>query len=78
MNKVCYYSPNHMNNLITVYDYSKNKIITLTKEELGFSYRHSILKEKNIIKQIIIKGEINIKIKRKCTITILNYLIISG
>ena len=24
MNKVCYYSPNHMNNLITVYDYSKN------------------------------------------------------
>ena len=32
-----------------VYDYSKNKILTLTKEELGFSYRHSILKEKPYI-----------------------------
>ena len=32
-----------------IYDFSKNKTITLTKEELGFSYRHSILKEKPYI-----------------------------
>ena len=32
-----------------VYDYSKNKILTLEKEELNFSYRHSILKEKPYI-----------------------------
>ncbi len=29
-----------------VYDYKENKTLTLTNEELGFSYRHSILKEK--------------------------------
>jgi len=29
-----------------LYDCKNNKIITLTKEELNFSYRHSILKEK--------------------------------
>ncbi|MBR5305138.1 MAG: UDP-N-acetylmuramate dehydrogenase [Candidatus Gastranaerophilales bacterium] len=32
-----------------IYDFSKNKTIILTKEELGFSYRHSILKEKPYI-----------------------------
>jgi len=32
-----------------VYDYKKNKILTLTKEELKFSYRYSILKEKPYI-----------------------------
>ncbi len=32
-----------------VYDYKENKTLTLTNEELGFSYRHSILKEKPYI-----------------------------
>lgn len=32
-----------------VYDYSKNKVLTLQKDELNFSYRHSILKEKPYI-----------------------------
>lgn len=32
-----------------VYDYKKNKILTLNKEELNFSYRHSVLKEKPYI-----------------------------
>lgn len=32
-----------------VYDYENNKILTLTKEQLNFSYRHSILKEKPYI-----------------------------
>ena len=32
-----------------VYDCKNNKILNLTKEELGFSYRHSILKEKPYI-----------------------------
>lgn len=32
-----------------VYDYENNKILTLTKDELKFSYRHSILKEKPYI-----------------------------
>ena len=32
-----------------VYDYKKNKTLILTKEELEFSYRHSILKEKPYI-----------------------------
>ena len=31
---------------IKIYDIENNKIITLKKEELNFSYRHSILKEK--------------------------------
>lgn len=30
-----------------VYDIENNKILTLTKDEMNFSYRHSILKEKN-------------------------------
>ena len=32
-----------------VYDYENNKILTLKKEEMNFSYRHSILKEKPYI-----------------------------
>ena len=32
-----------------VYDYKNNKTLTLTKDELNFSYRHSILKEKPYI-----------------------------
>lgn len=32
-----------------VYDYKNNKILTLSKKELGFSYRYSILKEKPYI-----------------------------
>ena len=32
-----------------VYDIKNNKILNLAKEELGFSYRHSILKEKSYI-----------------------------
>lgn len=32
-----------------VYDYEKNKILILKKEEMNFSYRHSILKEKPYI-----------------------------
>ena len=32
-----------------VYDYNEKKILTLKKDELGFSYRHSILKEKPYI-----------------------------
>ncbi|MBQ7286714.1 MAG: UDP-N-acetylmuramate dehydrogenase [Candidatus Gastranaerophilales bacterium] len=32
-----------------VYDCKNNKILNLTKDELGFSYRHSILKEKPYI-----------------------------
>ena len=32
-----------------VYDYKKNKVLNLSKEELDFSYRHSILKEKPYI-----------------------------
>lgn len=32
-----------------VYDYKKNKILILNKEELNFSYRHSVLKEKPYI-----------------------------
>lgn len=32
-----------------VYDYKKNKILVLNKEELNFSYRHSVLKEKPYI-----------------------------
>lgn len=31
---------------VRVYDYEQNKTLTLKKDELGFSYRHSILKEK--------------------------------
>lgn len=34
---------------VKVYDYEKNKILTLKKDELNFSYRHSILKEKPYI-----------------------------
>ena len=45
-----------------VYDYSKNKILTLTKEELSFSYRHSILKEKPYI-LLSAKFELNKKDK---------------
>ena len=32
-----------------VYDYKENKVLHLSKEELDFSYRHSILKEKPYI-----------------------------
>ncbi len=39
------------NNFISakVYDIEKNKVITLKKEDMNFSYRHSILKEKRYI-----------------------------
>ncbi len=34
---------------VKVYDIDNNKTITLKKEELNFSYRHSILQEKNYV-----------------------------
>lgn len=51
-----------------VYDYSKNKILNLTKEELGFSYRHSILKDKPYILlsakfELVKKDKVEIKAK---------------
>ena len=48
-----------------VYDYKKNKILTLTKDELDFSYRHSILKEKPYI---LLSAKFELKKKNKTEI----------
>ena len=48
-----------------IYDFEKNKILTLTKEELKFAYRHSILKEKPYI---LLSAKFELKKKNKTEI----------
>ena len=51
-------------NLISakLYDIEENRIITLKKEELNFSYRHSMLKEKKLI---LLSAKFNLKKAKK-------------
>lgn len=50
---------------VKVYDVEDNKILTLRKDELNFSYRHSVLQERNLV---LLTAKFNLKTAQQAEI----------